>query len=172
MSYYYTAEVCLNGYCTTNRVEDRPEQRSKYYPSCGSETIAKCSHCSTNIRGDYETGAIVIGFLWYPSKFCYACGEPYPWTVKGLTTAQELADELDELTKAEKDQLKQSISQLIKDTPQTELASVRYKRMFGKISETSGAALNNIITSIAAEAAKLVHWSLIPRLFPHSPVKL
>ena len=155
MSYYYTAEVCLNGHYTTGRVEDSPERRSKYCPDCGSETITKCSNCSTNIRGYYETaGVIAIGFSWSPSKFCHACGEPYPWTATGLTAAQKLADELDELTKAEKDQLKQSISQLITDTPQTELASIRYKRIFSKISETSGAALNNIIVSIATEAAK------------------
>ena len=154
MSYYYTAEVCLNGHHTTNQVEGHPEQRSKYCPSCGSETITKCPHCSTNIRGDYETEVIAIGYPWFPSNFCHDCGEPYPWTATGLKAAQKLADELDELTKAEKDQLKQSISQLITDTPQTELASVRYKRMFGKISRTSGVALNNIIASIATEAVK------------------
>ena len=99
-------------------------------------------------------GVIALGFEWIPASFCHNCGRPYPWTETGLKAAQELADEQDQLTETEREQLKKSISQLVKDTPQTELAIFRYKKLVGKISKTAAATLNNIIATIATETVK------------------
>ena len=94
------------------------------------------------------------GDPWEPSNFCYACGKPYPWTEKRLAAAQELTDEIDELSNDEKKSLKESILDLAQDTPRTELASIRYQKISKKLTGPVKSILNKVVTSIATEATK------------------
>lgn len=87
-------------------------------------------------------------------SYCYGCGTAFPWTQRKIEAAQELADEIDELTPDEKEKLKNSIPDLTRDTARTELASVRFKKLIAKAAPTLGTAIKDIVVSIATDAAK------------------
>lgn len=154
MGRYLTAEVCLNGHYTTDSIERYPEMCSKHCPKCGAETVTQCPNCSTNIRGDYFVPGIVVATNYHPPNYCHNCGNPLPWTQQKISAAQELVDEIEELSKEDRNILKQSISELTQDSPRTELASVRYKKLLKKSSEAIGQAITSAVTSVATEAAK------------------
>lgn len=61
------------------------------------------------------------------------CGLAYPWMDKRLHAAKELTEELDELSDEEKDKLKASLDDLVRDTPQTEVAATRSKKILHKV---------------------------------------
>lgn len=155
MGRYYTAQVCSNGHHTTDSLEISRERSSKFCSQCGASTASNCQHCQVNIRGHYYVdGVISISAGYVPPKFCYNCGKPFPWTSAKIAAAQELADEAEALTTDERAQLKDTIVDLIQDSPRTELATVRYKKLLKKAGTTIGAGLNSIVVSIATEAAK------------------
>lgn len=154
MGEYRTAEVCLNGHHTTGNIETSPERRSRYCSKCGSETITQCPSCSVDIRGyHFAPGVIAVG-SYSPPKYCHACGRPLPWTEGKISAAQELVEELEELSESERSTLKESILELTQDSPRTELASLRYKRLIAKSGKVVGQALNSVVASIATEGAK------------------
>lgn len=86
--------------------------------------------------------------------YCYNCGKPYPWTQVKLEAAKELAEELDGLNNEEKDVLKQSIEELTRDTPKTEVAAVKVKKFLAKASGAALSMLRDILVDIASETAK------------------
>jgi hypothetical protein len=154
-SFYYTAQVCLNGHATTSRLESSPELASNFCPVCGAHTISSCPKCNAKIRGDYEVpGIVAIGFLYTPPNYCHNCGQGLPWTVERIRAAETLAEEIEGLTPEERQLLKQSITELTSDSTRTELATVRYKRLVKKAGATIGPALNKIVVAIATEGAK------------------
>jgi hypothetical protein len=65
-----------------------------------------------------------------------------------------LADELDELDEAERDKLKGSLDDLVKDSPQTEVAASRFKKIMGKLGTQSASALKSIVIDVVSETAK------------------
>ena len=89
-----------------------------------------------------------------PPNFCFKCGKPFPWTAARIEAAKDLAGEIDELTAEERDTLKGLIPDLAADTPKTELAAHRYKKILGKISDGAQEVVTSVVTKIATEAAK------------------
>lgn len=152
---YHTAEVCLDGHCTTPSLERRPELRSQYCTECGSKTITQCPNCSANIRGRHVVPNVVgPGTEYKPPNYCHSCGKPLPWTERKISAAQELVEEIEELSEDEKEILKQSIFELSQDSPRTELASIRYKKLLSKCRDYARQSLNSTVTSILTESAK------------------
>ena len=152
---YHTAEVCLNGHCTTSFVEENPERRGQYCPKCGSKTITQCLNCSANIRGRYvDPNFVDLVTKYKPPNYCHSCGKPLPWTERKISAAQELVEEIEELSEDEKEVLKQSIFELSQDSPKTELASIRYKKLLSKCRDYARQLLNSTVTSILTESAK------------------
>ena len=152
---YHTAEVCLNGHYTTSSVEENPECKGQYCPKCGSKTITQCLNSSANIRGRYVVPNFVDLVTKYkPPNYCHSCGKPLPWTAQKISAAQELVEEIEGLSEDEKEILKQSIFELSQDSPRTELASVRYKKLFSKCRGYACQLLNSTVTSVATAAAK------------------
>lgn len=72
----------------------------------------------------------------------------------GLEAAQELADELDELTDAEREQLKLSIPELLKSGPKTVVAETRFKKLMKKAGTDAYEAMRSILVDIASEAVR------------------
>jgi Uncharacterized protein conserved in bacteria (DUF2321) len=71
-----------------------------------------------------------------------------------IRSAQDLADEIDDLTPEERKVLKGSINDLVVDSPRTELATSRFKMLVAKAGKTTAQTLEKIVVSVATEATK------------------
>lgn len=94
-----------------------------------------------------------------PPAFCHNCGKPFPWTEGKLKAAQEYTDEIEGLSDSEKQMLKSSLNDLVSETPRTELAATRFKRLVGKAGRTAADGLRSILIDVASEAARKAIWS-------------
>lgn len=153
-SYYQTAEMCPNGHHTTTSVETSPELRSKFCAECGEATFTTCGHCKDQIRGHYHVPGVIGFWDWSPPNYCHSCGKPYPWTEQRLASAREMADEIDELSPKDRAVLKQSIIDLGKDSPRTQLAASRYAKLRKKMGATASSTLDQVVGVLATAAVK------------------
>jgi hypothetical protein len=113
---------------------------------CGAETLQGCLSCNAQIpHPRYGSDQ---------AAYCGSCGKPFPWTETALAAAKEYTDELEALNDDEKATLKASFDDLTVDTPRTELAASRFKRIMGKIGPAAGDVLTKIMVNVATEAAK------------------
>ena len=156
MGSYDVAQICLNGHVITDRARRAPERMQKFCKNCGEPTITDCPNCKTLIRGHYQVEGVITVSGHGPTapSFCHECGKAYPWTEQKLEAAWELADELEELSDEEKEKLKQNLKDLVRDTPKTELATTRVKKILSKVGKESFAAMKSILLDLATEAAK------------------
>lgn len=152
MREYDIALICLNGHVINSMLRASPEPggTTKFCQECGSETVSTCPNCHTDIRG-HELGTLVF---YYAPKYCHNCGAPYFWTKKRIDALKQIASEEEKLSKEEREQLSLAIDDLIKDTPATDLAALRFKRLVAKISKEGWEAMKSILIDIATEAAK------------------
>jgi len=87
---------------------------------------------------------------------CHSCGKPYPWTAARIEAAKELSDELDALTPEEKQQLRNSIDDLVVDTPRTTMAATRFKKLASKAGKGAVEAFKSVLVGVLSEAAKKI----------------
>jgi hypothetical protein len=157
MGYYDMAQVCKNGHPITGYYGRHPDQRKAFCDECGAATVTNCDSCNKPIRGEYHSDVGVFSTLPYtPHSFCPHCGKPYPWTAMKLQAAQELINELDDLDDNERNQLKQSLDDLITDNPKTEVAGLRFKRIMKKVGKDSYEVAKGVFTDILSETAKKI----------------
>ena len=161
MDEYRKAEVCLNGHPTTGDVEHSGEHTSQYCSDCGAKTIRVCSSCQKSIRGswymdteNYGFELIQIGPYTKAPAYCHACGNAYPWTQTALDSAKELVEELDQLDRNEKDKLNGSIGELVQDSPKSQVAAVRFKKLMEKAGGPGADAMRGILVNFVSEAIK------------------
>jgi len=152
--YYLTALVCLDGHMLTTGLEDSPEMAANHCSQCGAKTISRCPQCQQNIRGYLKIPGVFYPGSSTPPKFCHSCGKPYPWTKSALAAAREYADELDMLTEDERELLKKSLDDLVRDTPQTNVAGLRVKKLMAKAGRETASAMRDIIVDVLSETAK------------------
>ena len=169
MKYYDAALICLNGHIINSSTNKSPEDNKKFCDKCGSETITKCPRCKTEIQGDYEERQ-EDEFTYLPNRsytihmsekapaFCHNCGKPYPWTESKLKAADELADEIENLKPEEKDVLKKSLDDLIKDSPNAQVAALRFKKLIAKAGGTVGNFFKDLLVDVLSEAIKKSIW--------------
>ena len=91
--YYDVAQICENGHVANSMAHDYPDSNQDHCDKCGAPTIMDCPSCQIAIRAP---------------AFCYKCGKPFPWTNARLRAAEDLADELDDITSDERESLKKS----------------------------------------------------------------
>ena len=87
-------------------------------------------------------------------SFCTSCGKPYPWTKKRIKNFHELTDELDELTPEERNLLNRSLDELIQDSPKSDVASLRFKKIASKLRHDSYDLVKNVATDLLSETLK------------------
>lgn len=124
---FSTLLVCLNGHEVTWNVKEYPEMRSEHCVTCGEHTIEVCPDCEKPIRGSFyfPSGSSTDNEL---PKFCHACGKPYPWTQRSIESLRSVLNLMVELTPGQRADLDKSISDLINDTPRSEVAALQWKR--------------------------------------------
>ena len=86
--------------------------------------------------------------------FCSGCGKSLPWTVQAREATYELAEQQDNLSTADRELLKKSFDDLIRDTPQTTVATQRVKLLFAKAGKPTLEALRSILVNIVTETVK------------------
>lgn len=149
---YDTAQICKNGHVITRGFHDMPEFRQKFCDKCGEETIIACPHCNTEIRG-FLRDSISFSAAVAP-RYCFECGKAYPWTERKLEVFQEYANELDELNPAEKKELQEAVTDLVRSTPKAPVAEKKFKRIVAKLGKDSYEAVKGILTDVASETLK------------------
>ncbi len=158
MGYYQLGQICLNGHPITGSADAYPEFAKNFCPDCGQATITKCLKCEVNIQGSYYAPG-VLSYRGYESPaFCHNCGSPYPWTEEKLKAAQELIYEDEELSDDQKEILNKTLPDLVSETPRTQLAATRFKKIVNKAVNFTGEGLKQILIEIAAESAKKMLW--------------
>jgi hypothetical protein len=159
MSDYDIAQVCRRGHGINWYYEKHPRHRKAFCDKCGEPTITHCQSCHAPIQGGYYHANPVLAASYIkqkPPDYCPACGKPYPWTELKLHAARELINELDGLDENERKQLKQSLDDLITDSPKTEVAGLRFKRIMKKVGKDSYEVAKGVLTDILSESAKKI----------------
>jgi hypothetical protein len=134
---YDTAQVCLNGHVVTSM--------SQSFPGTHAQVLREVRRAS-----DYRLPDL-------PSI------DPGPlpqqtWTEQRLEAARELTNEAEHLSGEEKQQLADSFDDLTRDTPRTQVAAGRFKRLVAKAGIETGNALRVILVDVMSEAAKKAIW--------------
>lgn len=140
----------------TDNADAYPEHKCAYCSECGTQTIMNCPNCNSEIRGEYFVEGIYGGAEGSVPAYCHQCGNPYPWTEAKLQAANDLADELDELSQEDRELLKGTFADLMKESPQTEVAAIRFKKVLAKVGRETAKTVRDLVVDIASETAKKV----------------
>jgi len=161
MGVYRTAEVCPNGHTSTSSVDQNPELSEKFCSECGEATITACPSCGSAIRGDYDVeGVVSIGFSYEPPAFCHGCGQSFPWTSRKLDAAVELVEIDGSLSAEELADFRSELGYLVKDSPRTQVASVKFNGVMSKVGASIAGGVKEIVVGVLSEAAKKAIWGV------------
>jgi hypothetical protein len=108
---------------------------------------------------DRIIGYVVLVKLSSVPRYCSMCGKSYPWTKAKLEAAKELADTLDNLNAKEKEDLKRSLDDLVRETPQVNVAAYKFKKLVSKIGKEAADAFKGILVDVLSETVKKSLWS-------------
>jgi len=152
--WYDTAQICINGHVINSHTETEPEHNKNYCDDCGAKTITSCPKCEAKILGEFHSPRYFSIPMSEAPRFCRNCGSPYPWTVSKLKAAHDLANEIKGISKKERELLNLSIDELVGDTPQTNVAIVRFRKIMSEVGPELYDAFKKVLIDIVSEAAK------------------
>ncbi len=155
---YDTALVCPNGHVVNGGTRNFPYNNKKFCPKCGEASVSKCTKCASPVQGNLDVPGALIPPIKKGPSFCHECGHPFPWTDRRLQAAIELAGEVENLDKKERELLTKSLDDIIRDTANTPTAAARFKRLMGKVSKESAIAFRDLLVDIASETARKAIW--------------
>src|SRR5262249_28004033 len=138
-----------------------PDHNRPFCDQCGSPTIQNCPKCGKPIRGEYHVEGVIMlgsGGRFPAPSFCAECGNPFPWTEGRLDAARALADDLDGLSETEREALKKSLDDLVRDSPQTPVATQRFKKFIAKAGKEAASGFKEILIGVVSETAKKALW--------------
>jgi hypothetical protein len=111
------------------------------------------------LRGFYHVdGVLSLGVGYEPPAYCYNCGVPLPWTERKVAAAVELLEASGELTASELTQFREDMTELTKDSPRVQVASLRFKKVMAKTGSAVASGVRDIVVDILSEAAKKAIW--------------
>jgi hypothetical protein len=151
--YYDVAQICENGHIVNSMAHDYPNSNQDYCDKCGAPTIMACPSCETAIRGFFHD-PMGLGFSYAAPAFCYNCGNPFPWTTTRLRAAEDLADELDDLAPNDRESLKKSLHDLVRETPKTRLAETRFKKIMRKVGRDGYDGMKALLSDIVSDVVR------------------
>ena len=148
---YGKALVCENGHVLSSNVVGEAGVVEKFCPSCGAQALTACPSCGDPIRGPRQGSPSFQAF--YAPRYCHRCGKPHAWTAARLKALRDLAAEIEELSEGEREVLVDSFGDLSCETPNTEVAALRVRKILKKLGGGAGQALYNFIVDWASETA-------------------
>lgn len=157
MGTYDTAQICLNGHLITE-LGKNPEYLKNFCPKCGEKTIMNCQYCNNPIKGYHHIEDVFV-FLNYDIPIhCENCGKAFPWTERQSRAAKDLIDLSDNLNSEEKEDLKTSIDDLIKSSPNTVVAQTKYKKYITKAGTEIAQGIKDVLIEVVSETVKKSIW--------------
>ncbi len=154
MGFYHLAQICTNGHLITGSADEYPELCVSHCIKCGAPTITHCPSCSAPIHGNYDCGVVALGGTASVGSYCHNCGKPYPWTEIAIQSAQDVILEDDSLNESLKNSMVESLPDIISETPQTNLAVVRMKKVIAAAGKFSADSLRQFVIDFGCELAK------------------
>ncbi len=153
MSNYYNATICENGHTIShNNIVGE-----KFCEICGAPNISCCPSCGMPIHGKENTSGFVSAKKYIVPKYCYNCGQPYPWTASALEVAAAMIYEDSSLSESEKTKLNDSLPDIVSETPKTRLAGIITKKLLPSAESFTADALKQFIIDFGCElAVKLI----------------
>jgi hypothetical protein len=125
-------QVCVNGHQITIFAESQPQTCQAFCDTCGVKTVDTCPSCENKIRGfPHITGAFGLDELPVP-KYCMRCGAAYPWQQSSIDNLKEILRE-SALSAHDVAIIEKALPDVLQETPKTESASLRVKRVLGKL---------------------------------------
>ena len=158
MGTYRVAQVCPNGHVATSSADQYHELREAFCSKCGEATITACPGCNTSIRGYYYVEGVFSTREYEPPAFCHACGKPFPWTERKVAAAVELVEVGGALSSEEVAQFRSDLTEMTKDSPKTQVASLRFKKVMAKVGGSVAAGVRDIVVDVLSETAKKAIW--------------
>lgn len=159
MGQYRVARVCPNGHVATRCADQYTEFQEQFCSKCGEATLMQCTKCNSSIRGDYDAeGVISIGFSYTPPAYCHNCGNAFPWTERKIACAVEFVEVGSELPPEELEQFRADLTELTKDGPKTQVASLRFKNVMAKAGSSVASGVRDIVVDVLSETAKRAIW--------------
>lgn len=151
MSDFYV-KICTGGHVV---VDSSPLRGSEFCESCGSKMLSTCPSCGSTIY-EFDFGGVC--FLGVPDytrpSYCKHCGKPYPWTSAALEATALILQEDAKLSESDRQNLEESLPALISETPKTQLATIRAKKVLISASKFTSDALRQFIIDFGCELVK------------------
>lgn len=154
---YDVAQICLNGHVINESSKELPQFNKKFCDQCGNETITECSECKNPIRGYYWGGSMSLERMKAP-LFCLNCGKPFEWTKRKLNAAKELASLSENFSETEIKDFKNSIEELTSNSPNVEVAKIKFKKFVTRAGTVIAQGLKDILIDIVSESVKKSIW--------------
>jgi len=150
---YDVAQVCLNGHVTNETFRSSPEFNKAFCDWCGEKTITECPNCNAEIQGFYH-GSELFRPPFHPPSYCCKCGKPFPWTDLKIQAAIELGVEAGGLNDEDANEFRESVNDIVRDTPRAQLAVNRFRRIMDKVGPQVATGIRKLLVDVASEAAK------------------
>lgn len=150
---YYPAIICKNGHvlsCTNS-------YQHQFCKTCGAEAVSRCESCGYIIEGYLLDSSILTSYYKKP-YYCPKCGVPYPWTIKLIDNAVEIASldtPLDEQSLAV---IKNAIPYLITESIDTPVQAAKFANTIDDLSDFARTAIKSLLFDYACNAAKSIIW--------------
>lgn len=145
MQGYDVAQICLNGHVICSMAIAHPNNRRDHCTTCGARTIMNCPNCDNPIKGYYHAPGVISLIDYHPPRFCEKCGEPYPWIKFKLEASRELVDLIESLSDYEKNDLKISIEDLIRDSAKKAVSKIKFQKYLIKIDNSISDGLKDLL---------------------------
>jgi hypothetical protein len=119
----------------------------KFCADCGAKTMSKCHGCGVYIQYNDSRSH-------YVPNYCTKCGVAFPWTTAAIQTVSKYTDELDGLNDEDKATLKAAYPELTRDTPKTDVAIGRFKKVYAKLAPAAATVVRGTIQTVLTEYVK------------------
>lgn len=88
-------------------------------------------------------------------KYCVNCGAPYPWQASAIENLTEIVHESN-LNSQDLEDFDRALPDVLRESPRTETASLKVKRILGKMGKPLYEVAIKVVSDIASETAKKI----------------
>jgi hypothetical protein len=121
--------------------------------------MTHCPNCRVGIRGDYHVEEVfVLNAHYTPPAYCFNCGNPFEWTKRKIAGAVDLLEIGADVTPVELQQFRTDLTDATRDTPKTQVASLRIRNLMAKVGTSVAGGVREIVIDLVSETAKKIIW--------------